>query len=239
MPLWVRGAFERFGILVQDENAVRWPLHPHRLRYLNDALKAVAIHKPTAATRTRILSLKAGSRQELPDSASSLVQVMRNVLNADNEEVIGFNAVTTVSRLDMDAHVPAWHDSSVWPVQKRVVHIVYDENNPRVFYVWPPNNGSGRVEAMVTMLPDEIATPASPNMIESYDMFADLDGIYMNAVVSFMAHRAYLMDDQFPDNAARAQQHLQLFANDLGVKLQNEFALSPNRPAPRPETMDG
>lgn len=238
MPLWVRGAFERFGILMQDENAVRWPYHPHRVRYFNDALKAIALHKPSACTSTQILTLVSGSRQAIPEAANQLVKVVRNVLNADNTEVIGRTSVTTVSRADMDASVPDWSDPAVFPVQKRVKHVMYDEEaDPRHFYVWPPNAGTGRVEAVLAVRPADIATPAVPDSLESYSVYAEeVDAIYMTAIVHWMASMAYAMDAQFPDAAARSAAHFQAFANELGVKMTNEMRLSPNRPAARPET---
>ena len=238
MALWVRGVFERFGILMQDELAVRWPLHPHRVRYINDAMKALALHKPSATTQTRILWLQSGSRQQIPDAANQVMRVIRNVANGNNDEVIGKHAVTPVSRIDMDLHVPDWSDPSVFPPQKRVDHVIYDEDNPRQFYVWPPNNGQGRVEAAISRIPDEVETPAAgADNLSSYSFSVDVDGIYMTAIVHWMAHMAYSMDAQIsPDAAARSQAHLAAFANELGVKLSNEMRISPNRPAPRPET---
>lgn len=230
-----RSALDRVGILANDTSARRWSLHT-RFRWYNDGRREMALLKPSTFTTTAVLSLVSGSRQSLPALTNQLIRASRNVASA-GPSPLGLESIIMVAKADMDGQVPSWGDMSVFAAQKRVIHVMVDESDPLAYWCWPPNNGTGRIEAIVAQTPDTIPTPSPSNQIASYEsVVIDFDPIYFNAIVDYMLFKMYAEDAQQQENAARAAAHYQLFANALGVKLANEMGRSPNRPSPRPET---
>ena len=96
---------------------------------------------------------------------SPLIRVIRNMSNAATN-AIGRAAIITVPREVMDSQSPDWHDPDVYPPEKRVTHAVYDPEDQRHFYVWPPNNGDGYVEAPVSRYPNEIPSASPPEKLD-------------------------------------------------------------------------
>lgn len=223
-----RDVLIRANTLLIDEGAARWP-YPELLLWLNDAQRALAMVKPTACAKPMILSLAPGARQEIPTYATQLLSVVRNVQDAHSNPPLGLATITTVSKADMDGCSPGWSDMAVWPPRKPVWHVMHEDSAPRVFWVWPPNNGTGRVEALLCVIPDDVPQPNARNDPASYITELAVDPVYLNTLVEWVMFRAYSKDDQVPDSAARAAAHLKLFYDGLGVR-QSQENLRPARP---------
>lgn len=221
-----KDALERANIQLIDEGAVRWPF-PELLKWLNDGLRQIAILKPTAVAKPVVIPLVAGARQEIPSNATQLLSVVRNVQDAASNPPIGLAGIITVDKADMDASTPGWSDTGVWPGRKQVIHVMHDDAAPRIFWVWPPNNGTGRVEAMLAVVPNDVPQPNAFNDLAAYNTDLDIDPIYLNALVEWILHKAYQKDEQMAGNAARADRHLALFAESLGIRQQQEAARPP------------
>lgn len=226
----VRELFLRAQTILQDKTGIRWPLAELRL-WANDGLREVVTLKPSANVRTVTIALDTGTRQVLPTSAIQMIRAIRNMSNASPNTAVGGRAVITVPREVMDSQNPDWHDPNVFPPQKEVVHVIYDPEDQRNFYVWPPNNATGRIEVAVARYPDEIPSSPTPEKRTSYTTAIDLSDIYFNPLLDYILYRAYLKDNEVSGNAERAQAHYAAFANSLGVKVQNEIKSNPNTTA--------
>lgn len=229
MATQAKEVFTRVQLILQDKTAVRWSIRELRL-WANDGLREIVSMKPSANPRTVILSLAAGTKQEIPNSAIALIRVIRNMSNATTN-AIGRAAIITVPREVMDSQSPDWHDPDVYPPEKRVTHAVYDPEDQRHFYVWPPNNGDGYVEALVSRYPNEIPSASPPEKLDSYTSVVDLQDIYINALIDYVLYRAYLKDNDVSGNPERAMAHYTAMANSLGVKVKNELGSNPNTTA--------
>lgn len=229
MTLRVRRILTQVGITLQDQTAVRWSLR-ERYRYLEDGVRELAIHNPAALTRTRIMGLAAGSRQEAPDGVLSIHAITANMAGLSNTYERR-DSITTVERAVIDATDPDWANPNKNPAQKRVLHVIYDEIDPRTFHVYPPNDGTGRVEYIAAVMPYIPSPPDSAtNQLISWDgvQINRVPDIYENAIADYILFRCYEKDTQFTGNAARAQAHFMLFANAVGMKNAKEIALSIN-----------
>lgn len=206
---------------LQDTSNTRWTLEEMRV-YLNDGLKEIALYKPTATSEMRVMALASGTYQTLPDGVN-LLRVIRNITSAvDATPRIAGKIITPIDRAVLDAQFPGWHDTTVVPFSATVLHVMSDEMNPRAFYVYPGNDGTGRIEAIVSTVPAEVAAPANPLDIDGYTATIDLPDLYENVLRTYVLYRCYEKDSGIPGSAQRAVAHYQQFANALGIKQQVE-----------------
>lgn len=211
--------------LLQDVNHVRWKLPELRI-YLNAGLREIALRKPTAKTAYRYPLLVAGTLQAAPESALGVLKVIRNV-QGPAAPIVGLAAIRMVARADMDAQDPDWHDPAVYPPQRAVRHAMIDPDDTRHFFVWPPNDGTGRVELLTSEMPRPVAAPDNGREIAQYGEIIDIDDVYINALTQYVVHRAYAKDAQAAGNAARSAAAYGMFADALGVKTSMEIATTP------------
>jgi len=219
MAVAVSEIMTRAAYVLNDAGAVRWTPQ-EMLLWVNDGQRAICVAKPSANTDTVTISLVAGARQAVPATAHQLVRILRNTDGA---------AITMVDREIMDAHVPGWGDTTVWPAQAVVEHAIYDTASPEAFDVFPPNDGTGQIEAVVATLPTDIPEPgASPGSIASYSANIGIPDSYREALVDYVLYRAFSKDAEYPDSAQRAMAYYQTYAAAVGLKTAQEMRQNPD-----------
>lgn len=212
-----RDVMRRAATLLNDRNFKRWT-HVEILGWINDGLREIVARKPDACAHPQRVGLIAGTAQAIPNDAVSLLRVIRNANGG---------AITPVDREVMDAVNPGWHNPNVVTATRRVAHVIYDEADTRRYFVYPPNDGGGRIEIVVSRYPEPVPVPANRNLTESYSARLDIEDIYANALVEYVLYRCYDKDAQTPAAAARSEVHWQRFINALGGKAASE-AQNPN-----------
>jgi len=222
----------RASIILQDAGAVRWPA-PELAQWLSDAQREIALHKPTAFTAALEFDLVAGSRQEVDDTVVSLIAIRRNLDPGGTAgSRAGRQAIRMVDRSVLDNQIPGWTDPTVLPAYVVVDHAVHDPlSNPRVFYVAPPNDGTGVIEIEVCVLPDDIANPALPLIIANYTHVRQAPEVFRTALVDFVCYRAFSKDSTVPQSGQRAIAHYQQFANAVGLKMRGDGLMNPDTTA--------
>jgi hypothetical protein len=216
--------------LLLDQSNVRWPLAELN-DWLNEGVRAIVLAKPSASPSTTNLSLENGTLQTLPLTVGGgttmlLLAINRNIKSVDTNVTPG-RAVTLVQRSVMDDQDPDWHDTSVQGTHKRVSHYIYDEANPLQFSVYPPNNGEGLVEAVVSVLPAPSVPTGPANVLANYNSQVGLPEPYSVPLLDYVMYRAYMKDD-ITGQPARAPAHYQQFAAAVGIKIQVERSSTPN-----------
>lgn len=235
MAVQAKSVLHRAQTLIQDNTGIRWPL-PELAQWLNDATREVALHKPSASSKSVVLSLENGTRQTIPAGALMLLRIIRNLGSSSTESNRkGGRAVRLVNRDVLDTQHPDWHDESISPFSSTVKHFVFDESDPCAFYVFPGNDGNGKVEALVSQAPTPIDD--SGTKLEDYNMDVPLPDIYTNAVLDYVLYRAYSKDASFAENMERAASHYKTFAGSLGIRSQVEMSDGANN-APYRVTRD-
>lgn len=224
MAFTAKDVLTRTTTILQDAGAVRWPL-AEQLLWLNDATREIAILKPNATAKTVVISMVSGTKQTIPTTAQALIQVTRNVVGVGNTPG---RVITPIVREVLDAHMPGWHDATKLPYGSIVKHVIDDPFDQNVFYVVPGNDGTGKIEAVVSSLPAEISVPTDPFDIDAYTTAVDVPDIYRNSVIDYVLYRAFSKDMNLAGAANRAVAHYQQFTNALGVKSQAEAAVNVN-----------
>jgi hypothetical protein len=197
----------RVSVLLQDVAHTRWPL-AELLNWLNDGQREVVLRKPNAYVVSRAFALAYGTKQVLPADAVLLVDVVRNLSG---------KAIRQVERAVLDAQNLGWHDQLP---ATAVQHFCYTPLDPKHFYVYPPNNGTGQVELAYSALPPDCVLGGA----------LSLDEIYQSPLVDYVMYRAYSKDSEQADTQ-RLILHYAAFDRSLGGKAQLERVPYPATPS--------
>lgn len=179
---------------------VRYP-QTELIEYLNDALAQLAILKPVLFRTIGTLTLGPGAQQKLPENIETLEDIVFN-LNADGS--LGAPVLPGVFELERT------YGKGVCPSNVAYVVRSYSPlpTTDGYFYVDPPvpPGMTVRVQAVVQVAPQVIATPQTP---------VDLPGAspltYRNAFKDWMLYRAFAKDTESQTSTQNSQQHFKAF----------------------------
>jgi hypothetical protein len=221
MAVTVQSVIDRVQKTLQDTTGVRWPVVDELVLWVNDAQREIALLKPDASAKNVTVTLAAGTKQDIPSDGNRLLRVVRNMSAASSG--VGKRAVRIVSREVLDAQTPDWHDPLVTGDAAHVAvvkHYIYDEQNPRNFYVYP-----GVAAAASSFV--EIIYSANPVTVAQNGNL-DIPDIFANAVMNYVLYMAYMKDADYAGNQQRASSHFQLFMASITGKAQLDALTSPN-----------
>lgn len=206
---------------LQDTGGGRWP-RDTLLDYLNEGQHQIVVFRPAATARVVKKKLAAGTRQTLANDEVRLLKVARNMGDGSTPG----RSITLIDQELLDLQRPDWHSEQQ---QSEVKHFVYDDRNPRTWLCYPPADGSTYVE---------IEVAKAPAALSENDPI-DMDDTYQGALADWILFRAFSEDSQ-EAMEPRAEQHLQMFYQALGIKMQAARRTNPNNNAPpHPQTDAG
>ena len=219
MTVTVQSVIDRTQVVLQDTTGVRWPIVSELVFWINDAQREIALIKPDASAVNATVALVAGTKQEIPSAGNRLLNVVRNMSAASSGT--GKRAVRLVDRAVLDSQTADWHDPTVTGSAAHttvVKHFIYDETNPRNFYVYPGVAGNAYLEIIYSSNP---ATVTESGNLSIPDIFA-------NAILNYVLYMAYMKDAEFAANQQRASSHYNLFMSSLTGKSQIDVMSNPN-----------
>ena len=184
--------------------------------------------KPDASAKNETVTLVTGTKQAIPSTGNRLLRAVRNMSAASGGT--GKRSVRLVSREVLDAQTPDWHDPTVSGDAAHtniVKHYIYDEQNPRNFYVYPGVAGNAYLEIIFSANPTTVAQNGN----------LDIPDIYANAVMNYVLYMAYMKDAEYAGNSQRAANHYQLFTASVTGKGQVDAITTPNLEAAQPTPM--
>lgn len=221
MAVTVQSVIDRVQTTLQDTTGIRWPVADELVLWVNDAQREIALLKPDASATNAIIELDTGTKQSIPSAGNRLLRVVRNMSTASSASAVGKRSIRLVSREILDSQTPDWHDPSVTGDAAHgsvVKHYMYDEQDPRNFYVYPGVSGFAYIE---------IVYSANPSTVTSSDNLSIPD-IYANAVMNYVLYMAYMKDAEYAGNSQRAANHYQLFTASVTGKAQVDLITTPN-----------
>lgn len=225
MAVTVQSVIDRAQTVLQDTTGVRWPVVGELVLWVNDAQREIALLKPDASAQNDTVTLVAGTKQTIPSTGNRLLKAVRNMSAASGGA--GRRAVRLVDREVLDAQTPDWHDPTVSGDAAHasvVQHYIYDESNPRNFYVYPGVSGSAYLEIIYS---------ANPTIVAQNDNLSIPD-IFANAIMNYVLYMAYMKDAEFAGNAQRASNHYQVFTASVTGKAQIDAITTPNMDMAQP-----
>jgi hypothetical protein len=195
MTIAISSILSRASTLLLDETAVRWP-QAELLNAVNDGVLEIATMKPLLFTARATMPLVAGVYQTIPAGKRHLHRVISNQAGP---------VVRLANQKDLDSQEPNWYAKPQVPTVK---YVILERLDGRNFLCYPPNNGSGQLDAVFTVDPPSYAADAS----------IDIDSTYGNPLLSFVLHRAFLKDADTSDEA-KAAAYYETFTKQMGVSV--------------------
>jgi hypothetical protein len=195
-----------------DTGKMRWQ-DDELLLWLSDGQRTVVAMAPSASAKTDTVPLVGGTRQTLPVGAYMLLSILRNV---DPTTDAPGRAVRVSSREILDTSDPDWHLHC--PAQT-VRNYVYDPAEPLNFYVWPPNNGGGKVQLVYALDPPELV---------AVDNEITVQPLYQTALLDYVLYRMHSKDSDFAAGLTLANNFLQSFMGFMQTGETTQLGANPN-----------
>jgi hypothetical protein len=219
MTVTVQSVVDRVQAILQDTTGIRWPVTSELVLWVNDAQREIALLKPDATATNTTVTMVTGTKQSIPTAGNRLLNVVRNMSAASNGT--GKRAVRLVDRTVLDAQTPDWHDPAVTGSAAHttvVKHFVYDDTNPRDYYVYPGVAGNAYLEIVYSANPATVALNGD----------LAIPDIYANSIMNYVIYMAYMKDSEYAGAQQRAASHYQLFLTSVTGKGQLDNVSNPN-----------
>jgi len=177
------------------------------LRWINDGILEVVNNRPDAYVKNVSISLVSGTKQSIPADGILLVDVVR--MMGANGTTPG-RVVRRIARLALDETNANWHSVTAVPDP---THFIYDEIDPKNFYVFPASDAANQIE---------IRYSAAPVALTTIDGVLPIDDTYKPALTSYVAARCLSKDDKYMVNGEAAG-HYEVFMNAMGKKEKGDM----------------
>lgn len=216
MTITNKSMVHRVADTLQDATlATRWST-AELVRYENDGIRQTLLYRPDAGQATVTIALAAGARQALAATHLQLLDILSNTASK--------KAVHKTERRLLDAQVPGWR--ALTGVTD-IVHFMYDPLEPNVFEVYPPATTSSSVQAVVSVLPAEVAEPTAGTIWSDVVGNFPLPDIFAEAVQQYMLYRAWTKDAEYVVHAQQAATASAAFAEALGIEIKSLLLAAP------------
>lgn len=214
-PIPVANLVYRAGLLLQDEDHVRWTV-PELIEWINEAVSAVVRLKPAAGARRALFALEPGARQTLDGSVVQLIDI---VCNIGADAVTPGRAVRLTERHLLDSANPDWQSM---PASSTVRHYTYDDRVPTLFYVYPPAAVGAKVEILRAVLPDDVT-----NIGDNVGLTLE----YADSLLNYVVFRCLSKDSEYA-GAQMATGYYQAFTASMGAGEAGEQTTTPTHKVP-------
>ena len=206
----------RANDILQD-TGVRWT-EAEMLRWASDGQREIALARPEASVTNASIQMAANTtKQTLPAGAVRLIDIVRNM--GAGGSTAG-RAIRFVNREILDAQTPDWHTATA---AAEIKHFVFDNRDPRTYYVYPQPASALYVEAIYQTSPTDLASAATSIAVPD---------LFLGALLDYMLYRAYSKDAEYAGNGQRALAHRQAFDAALGTKGSVDVEFGPKANSP-------
>lgn len=195
MTVSVNSVIDRVQQVLQDTTGVRWPVVEELVLWINDAQREIALLKPDASAVNETVTLAAGTKQTIPSNGNRLLKVVRNV--------VGTAPSSSIRLIDgniLDSQTPDWHSAGVSGAAAHtttIKHYIYNDQNPRVFYVYPGALGSTvKVDIIYSANPAPVQALSAVSVWNSETSYETGNRVSYNSKVYQAASNS---TDQTPD----------------------------------------
>lgn len=177
---------------------------------INRAIKYCGAMAWAMTVKVSVLELAAGFVQKLPDSAARLNNVFSNALDGDVRELVGlrtYEGTAPVQLVTPDFINTMLRNS---PVKKRIVTMfTQSPDTPSVFLVFPPNDGTGKLNVSYRTELPEIAALGDNDL--------DISNLFEGAITSYALYAMLTRDGNDSPLAADGKTFLELCTAQLAA----------------------
>ena len=240
MVIPVTDILSRAEQMLQDPGHVRW--QPSVLvGWINDCTADISNNFQNAVSVVLDLRLVVGTQQTLPETTTNLLEVFCNIEmipDPDNPgEMLRMRrrTITPTDRTAMDNLGFDWQNPDIISYSQRVQSVIDDPASSRSYLVFPGNDGTGRMEALVAQRPVrivvEVPDPNNPPDLDDVNSYVglnvDLDRKYITAVVDFVVGRCFGSDVDVPNAFNRMQYYMQSYMQRMSDSEFTDQARTP------------
>ena len=189
-------------VLSHDNGATyRWSDAVH-LVWLNDALRTLCTKRPEESSKEAVVTLVAGTKQQLPDEA---VLLLRPVCNMGVGGATVGSSVTLADRASLELLFPLWRMDTA---TQDTDHVLYDpQADARRFEVYPPAVSTSTIKVLYATMPAPLAALTDPIPVNDR---------YANALQAYMLFRYFSVDAEDATNGQAATSYFNLFNAEVG-----------------------
>lgn len=196
--------------ILLDTSGVRWD-SAELLGWINDAQREISLYKPSESIRRDVLAMAQGTYQRVAADSTRILSVVSN-LRSVSPRVAG-RSVTMVALDVMNIMHPRWQEEGYFPYASEAKHVSPDPADEGAFYVFPGNDGTGKLEVVVAV-PPALLTADTQSLV--------VRDVYANAVLDYVLYRAFSKDSESPNTSERAGGHYAMFSAAIGIKATVE-----------------
>lgn len=207
MTVIVSSIIDRVRAQLIDTGSVKRWTDDELINWVTDGERTIVAIAPSASSVNAATPLTAGTLQFIPSNGHMLLSVTRNT---------GGRAVRVIGRELIDGFNPDWHTATA---SSTVQNYIFDPQQPRQFYVYPPNDGTGSLDIVYSVMPAE--RTALTDTLEVIDL-------YQTALVDYVMYRAHQKDSDFAAGASIAANYLQTFLAFMQQGEGSQMANNPN-----------
>ena len=207
---------DKAAIQLIDLGNDRWT-REELLDWLNQAQKQIVVMSPNATNKVEVVQLESGTRQSIPSDGWTLLEVIR-YMGTDGTKP--GRAVRLTSRELIDSFNPNWHSDNKTATPK---HYIFDPQDQTVFFVYPPNSGTGYVELNYSPVPPIITVETET---------ISINDIFEPAILDYILYRACSKDAEYAPGVQLAGGYLQTFMAAMQIKSVSELSNNPNQQFP-------
>jgi hypothetical protein len=190
------------------------------LGYISDAQRTMVAISPGLTSTRLVFATTPGARQTLPADGYTLLDVIRN-MGVDG--TTPGRAVRIVPRDLLDGFNPLWSAAQASPTAQ---NFMYDPAENKVFHLYPPADGNGKLEILYSAVPDAITVGTDSLSVPD---------LYQTAVLYYVLFRAHSKDGDFAAGQSLAQPWLNMFNMFMGVGRTSDLSESPNQKMAPPD----
>ena len=202
---------------LNDVANVRWPV-ADLFTYLTEALRQLVTIQPRAnPTVISVQLTPSNTLQSLPDNASSLIDITRNMGSDGNTPG---QVITVADRQALDGANANWHSAAGSAI---IDNYTYDDRSPLNFYVTPPPTNTQPVWV-------EMVYAIQPVAVTALTQDLDVLDVYMGPLVEYMLYRCLTVNAKGDTDRQASQTHLGYFYMMLDAKDKAAALLTPNNP---------
>lgn len=201
----------RVRVLLRDVElgGTQWR-DPELIEWFNEACAEVCRVRPEASSAYVRVPLVAGATQAITGAS----RVLEVVCNSPSDGVEG-RALRITRRSTLDNEDPNW---MVGTPSATVSRYAVSKANPRMFYVFPPSDGTGGVMAI-------LATPPTP--VAALEDAFPLPSIYEAMVANYVLFRAFGKMTESEAMQAKSRHYYDLYLSqirDTGESMETNNA---------------
>lgn len=190
--------------LLKDEGNDYWD-EADLVNFYNRSASATVNLRPDANTVNAVIKLAAGASQTIPSRGNAIVDIIRNM---GTDGATPGPALTVTDKQLMALYEPEWPEATQDAEARNWAAV-----SRRRFIVYPPNNGTGYVEILMSENPPQINHDGGGLWEVA---LVGVEDQYVNAVFYHMMFLAHSKDGDLPGDENLAKHYYGLFAAACG-----------------------